>query len=375
MPPIEFTASGRGTIGLEWEVALVDLATRDLSSRAGEVLELVGGRKDGPIRGEYLTSMVELVTGVHETVPSAIDEMRGLLGQVVDAAASLNLGVLAAGTHPFARSTDVPVVQNDRYAVVSQRNAYWGRRMTICGTHIHVGVPAADLALPVVHGLARFYPYLLALSASSPFYEGEDTGFASHRTMLFQQLPTNGLPEPLESWGDFEAYAEELTRLGMISIPTEIRWDVRPAPRFGTVENRAPDAVPTLEELGCLAAWSQCLADVLMSDEGGELGTLPSWLVRENKWRAARYGLEADVITPVDDARIVPARVGVRHWLDRLRTPADRLGCTEYLLIAQRILDEGASYQRQRRVAATASDDLTVVVDALLDETRRSLTG
>lgn len=376
MAPIAFAPSARGTIGLEWEVALVDLGTRALSPRAGEVLALVGGGgKTDPIRGEYLASMVELVTGVHATVDRAVGDMRNLLAQVEDAAASLGLGVLAAGTHPFSRSDAVPVVDDPRYRVVAERNAWWGRRMAICGTHVHVGVPDRDLALPVVHGLARFHPYLLALSASSPFYEGEDTGFASQRTMLFQQLPTNGLPEALSTWAEFEAYADEIAGLGMISVPSEIRWDVRPAPRFGTVENRACDSVPTLEELGCLAAWSQCLTELILRDEETrrELGTLPPWLVRENKWRAARYGLEAEVITPVPGARLVPARVGVRHWVDRLRTVADELGCTGYLLVAERILQQGASHERQRRVAAGAAGDLAAVVDALLDETRRSL--
>ena len=183
---------------------------------------------------------------------------------------------------------------------MADRNQYWGHQMAICGTHVHVGVDHRDKALPITNGLARFYPYLLALSCASPFWEGEDSGYASQRTMLFQQLSTNGLPYPMRKWTEFEDYAEELFDSGMISTPSEIRWDVRPSPKFGTVENRTADSVPTFAELGCVAALTQCFAEYVSRSYAHDqtYESLSPWLVRENKWRAARYGMDASVITP-----------------------------------------------------------------------------
>lgn len=369
---VEFGAAGRGTVGLEWEMFLVDLETRELSPRAPEVLEALGAGKDTPVRGEYLSCMVELVTSVHTSIPDAVAELRGLLAGVQAEAGSRGLGVLASGSHPFSRAADQPVVDTPHYDVVRRRNAWWGRRMIVSGVHVHVAVGDADLAMPVTQGLARFYPYFLALSASSPFWEGEDTGFASQRTMMFQQLATNGLPADLHTWAEFESYAEELHSARMISKPTEIRWDVRPAPRFGTVENRIPDSSPTLTELGCVAAWTQVVAEYIMRETaaGRSLQWLSPWLVAENKWRAARYGLEAEVITPDPTARHLPLREGIHRLLDRLAPTASDLGCLTEFIHAEEILAHGASYERQRRVAAESGGDLVAVVDALLAENK-----
>ncbi len=372
MSPVPFGGSERGTLGLEWELALVDLETRELSGRAHEVLDAVGATDDGPIRGEYLATMVELVSGVHPRVGDAVAELSGHLDVVQDAAASLGLGVLAAGTHPFSVASEQQVVDKPHYEVVKQRNGWWGRRMIVSGTHIHVGVPRHDWAMPLVGAMARLYPLVLAASASSPFFEGEDTGFASQRTMLFQQLATNGLPWDLGTWAEFEAYADELVEVGMITVPTEIRWDIRPAPKFGTVENRVPDASPTLGELGCVAAWTQCIAEYTFRelDAGRHVAPLPQWLLRENKFRTARYGLDATVITPEPGRRQQPLRDVFGVWLGRLGGIAAELGCADELALAGVLLDEGASYERQRAVAAAHDGDLVAVVDALLEETR-----
>ncbi|WP_040159142.1 glutamate--cysteine ligase [Nigerium massiliense] len=367
---VEFADSARGTVGLEWEVALVDLTTRELTPRGHELLALLSD--DTRVSGEYLACMVELVSGVHSTIGDAVADLAEQLAEVQDAAASLGLGVLAAGTHPFSRGIDQEVVETPTYAVVKERNAWWGRRMIACGTHVHVGVDRRELAMPVTNGLARFYPHLSALSASSPFFEGEDTGFASQRTMLFQQLATNGLPYPFATWAEFEAYVAQLISVGMIKKPTEIRWDVRPAPRFGTVEARIADASPTLAELGCIAAWTQCLAVYGMqtADRGRAGASLPRWIVQENKWRAARYGLDADIILLTAGEKDVPLRTSLERWYERLTPVADDLGCRHELDLTPRILARGNSAERQRRVAASSDGDLVAVVDALLTETR-----
>lgn len=367
--PIDFARSETATIGVEWELALVERDGLGLSSRAPELVASLDPELRGSIRGEYLASMVELVTGVHDRVDDAVAELRSLLGRVLEAADRLELEVLATGTHPFTRGEDVPVVERAVYETVRERNAWWGRRMTICGTHVHFGLAERDAALPLVSGLADAAPLLIALSASSAFYEGEDTGFASQRTMLFQQLATNGLPPQLPDWPAFEARVAELAAAGIAATAHEIRWDVRPAPAFGTVETRVADASPTLAEVGCLVAWNACLAAELIEalERGERPRPLPRWARSENKWRAARYGLEAELITADG---LAPLRDELERGLDRLAPIAERLGCEHELGFARTLLRTGTSADRQREVASRAGGDLRAVVAQAAAETR-----
>ena len=352
---IDFAPSAQSSVGIEWELALVDLESGELVPAAEELLAACGGGEDRQIRREYLQNMIELVSGVHTRVSGAVEDLAGNFAVVQEAAAGLGVGLIGAGTHPFSRAADQRRFEGARYDVVAERNQYWGHQMAICGTHVHVGVDHQDKALPITTGLARFYPYLLALSCASPFWEGEDSGYASQRTMLFQQLSTNGLPYRMQKWSEFEDYAEELFDAGMISTASEIRWDVRPSPKFGTVENRTADSVPTFAELGCLAALTQCFAEYVSRSyaHNRTYESLSPWLVRENKWRAARYGMDADVITPNPARRQVPLREGLAQWLERLAPISRDLGCEAELAFAATIAERGASYQRQRAAGGT----------------------
>ncbi|MFZ0531004.1 MAG: glutamate--cysteine ligase [Propionicimonas sp.] len=347
---VDFAPSRQSSVGIEWEFALVDLATGELSPAAEPVLAACGGGEEEPIRREYLKNMIELVSGVHATVGDAVADLAANLVLVQRVIGPMGLGLIGSGTHPFSRSADQERFSGSRYDVVADRNQYWGRQMAICGTHVHVGVDHRDKALPVTNGLARFYPYLLAITCSSPYWEGEDTGYASQRTMIFQQLPTNGLPYPMTRWSEFEEYAEDLVDCGMISVPAEIRWDVRPSPKFGTVENRTADSVPTLAEIGALAALTQCFTEHVSRSYAHDQSyeSLPPWLVRENKWRAARYGMDADVIIPDRGKREVPLRHGLLQWIDRLTPIARDLGCVTELHFSAELAERGASYARQR---------------------------
>ncbi|HRA77108.1 MAG TPA: glutamate--cysteine ligase [Propionicimonas sp.] len=367
----EFARSARSSVGVEWELGLVDSATLELTPAAGPLLADLGAGEATPVRKEYLQSMVELVSGAHTRVGDAIADLADSLARTRAAADGLGVALLGSGCHPFSSAEAQKPFTGERYDRVKERTRYWGRQMAICGTHIHVGVTHRDQALPVTNGLARFYPFFLALSASSPFWEGVDSGYASQRTMLFQQLPTNGLPYRMTAWSEFEAYADELAECGMITVPGEIRWDVRPSPKFGTVENRTPDSVPTLGELGALAALTQCLAEYIVTDLEGprEVEDLPPWLVKENKWRAARYGLDAEVITPDHGKRVQPLRDYLYEWLERLIPVSRRLGCADELAFCEQLAIRGASYERQVARAAAAGGDLREVVSLLLVET------
>jgi glutamate---cysteine ligase / carboxylate-amine ligase len=363
---IDFAPSAQSSVGVEWELALVDLPTGELSARAEEVLDACDADETTPIRKEFLKNMVELVSGVHTRIPDAVADLAEQLRILNTALGPLGLGVIGSGTHPFSRSAAQERFVGARYDLVAERNGYWGQQMAICGTHVHIGVDHKEKALPLTCGLARFYPYLLAVSCSSPFWEGQDTAYASQRTMLFQQLSTNGLPYPMQSWAEFEAYADDLIACGMINVASEIRWDVRPSPKFGTVENRTADSLPTLAELGCVAALTQCFAEHISRayEQDHAVEQLAPWLVRENKWRAARYGLDAEVIIPEGGRREVPLREGLLNWVERLAPISRDLGCDRELAFAAELTERGASYERQR---ATGSPQAALAL--LLAET------
>lgn len=368
---IKFGQSRMSTIGIEWELAVVDSTTLEQVPAADLLLERLDDPVDGPIRREYLSSMIELVSSVHSTVDDAVAELQHHLEYALNILEPHGFSLLGAGAHPFGNPAHQIPRSKPQYRRVTDRNGWWGKQMAINGLHIHTGIDKREKALPIVYGMARFTPYFIALSASSPFWMGEDTEFASNRTMIFQQLPTNGLPYHMQSWDELEKFASQLEGIGMIQSPSEIRWDVRPS-EWGTVENRTMDSVPTLFEVGALTAFSQCLVErmsrALAVDE--EISRLPFWFMRENKWRAARYGLAADVITPRDDAYVTHADEGIAYWLDELEGIADELGCATQMADVGKLLKGGPSYLRQRRTYA-ATGDVVEVTRAMVEEMRR----
>jgi carboxylate-amine ligase len=291
-----------------------------------------------------------------------------MIRRVRPLAAELGVDLYSAGTHPFAAWSRQLLTPGPRYEELIARTQWWGRQMLIWGVHVHVGVPR-DHAMPIVSALLNHYPHLQALSASSPIWAGQDTGYASNRAMMFQQLPTAGLPFQFGEWGQFEGYVEDLCTTGVIDQVDEIRWDVRPAPHLGTVEVRICDGVSTLDEMRALVALTHCLVVDLSArlDRGEELPTLPPWHVQENKWRAARYGLDAWVVT--DDRSHERLLLEDLHdLLARLAPVARRLGCEHELGLVEEIPRRGASYQRQRKVAAETGGDLVAVVDSVVRE-------
>ncbi|MFT4289008.1 glutamate--cysteine ligase [Nocardioides sp.] len=373
---IAFHASPEPTLGVEWELALVDRASRDLVNNAPHLFARAKARMADPSRvhAEFMRNTVELVTGVCGTVPEAIGDLRQTLESVVPACDELGIDLLGAGTHPFASWSSQVLSPGPRYEKLVDRTQWWGRQMLIWGVHVHVGLPAPERVMPVLAGLLTYYPHFQALSASSPIWAGVDTGYASNRAMMYQQLPTAGLPFQFETWEQFESFTADQTTTGVIEDVSEIRWDVRPSPRLGTLENRICDGVATFEELGALVALAHCLVVDLdtRASAGEPLTTLPPWHVQENKWRAARYGLDAIVILDADSAER-PVTEDLADLLDRLAPTAERLGCGAELAAVAGLVSGGASYQRQRRVLASTGGDLVAVVDSVVRELRASL--
>lgn len=367
---IEFADSLEPTLGVEWEFALVDKQSRDLVNAASELFDL-GLQRHGPeprIHKELLRNTVELTTGICRTVGEAVGELASMIDLVRPLADELGVDLYSAGTHPFAEWSHQLLTPGHRYEELIARTQWWGRQMLIWGVHVHVGV-RKDHVMPIVSALLKWYPHLQALSASSPIWAGTDTGYASNRAMMFQQLPTAGLPFQFESWSDFEHYAQDLITTGVIEEINEIRWDVRPAPHLGTVEVRICDGVSTLTEMRALVALTHCLVVDLSDrlDRGEKLPHLPPWHVQENKWRAARYGLDAWIILDEhSNERLM--QDDLHELVEHLAPVAERLGCAAELALVEEIPRRGASYQRQREVAARTNGDLVAVVDSVVRE-------
>lgn len=373
---IDFARSEADTLGVEWEIALVDGQSAELRSVAQEVLDGVkaaGGLDQDDehprVTQELLTNTVELVTGVHTSVAGARAELATTLDEVRKVTDPLGVELYCAGSHPFAQPTSQPVTDKDRYAKLIDRTQWWGRQMVIYGVHVHVGIDQAAKALPIVDGLINYQPHLLALSASSPYWNGESTGYASQRSLMFQQLPTGGLPFHFDQWGEYEQYVSDMMHTGVVDELNEIRWDVRPVPRFGTVEMRICDGLDSLHDVAAIAALTQCLVSDMSAqlDAGRHIPVMNPWFRVENKWRAARYGLDAIII--LDSAG--HERLVTEHLADeltRLTPTARRLGCEAELASVWDIVTEGAGYQRQCATAATHDGDLRHVV---LENTRR----
>jgi YbdK family carboxylate-amine ligase len=374
---IPFRSSERASLGVEWELQLVDRQTRQLTAGAVEILEEMrpeGALEHPKAKHELLQSTIEIITGVCSTVAEAKADLAGTLAEVRVAAERRGLGLMCAGTHPITDWQTQQISPKERYLQLVEKMQWLARRLQIFGVHVHVGVRAPEKVIPMVNALTQYVPHFLALSASSPFWVGCDTGLASARSKVFEGMPTAGLPYQLSGWDRFEEYMETLISTHAIESVREVWWDIRPHPDFGTVELRICDGLPTLEEIGAVAALSQCLVEQFDTqlDRGYILPVTASWVLQENKWRAARYGLDADIV--VDEKGTVrPVRQAITDLVEELVPTARRLGCEAELADVERILAVGASYQRQRAVAAAHDGDLTAVVDSLLAELRDGL--
>lgn len=388
---IVFNPSRGATLGVEWELQLVDAATRRLRQDAREVLaalpslsasgqgipgQAAGGTgASGPVaagpaklRHELMESTVEAVTDVCQTVAEAQRDLAATVGALRAAARPFGLEIACTGTHPISDWRDAETSPTQRYADLVEQMQWLARRIQTFGVHVHVGVTDGAKVIPIVNALAGYLPHFLALTASSPFWSGADTGLASTRAVVFGELPTAGPPHLLDDWTAFEDYMDTLLRAGTIRSIKEVWWDVRPHPEFGTVEIRMFDGIPTLREVGMATALCQSLVTLFdqQLDRGYTLPRPAAWVVRDNKWRATRYGLDAIVITD-DSGHTAPLRDEVYELVAELEPVAARLGCADELKVAGEVLEHGAPYERQRAIRA-GGGTLEDVVDATILE-------
>lgn len=371
---LPFARSERSSVGIEWELALVDKDSGDLRQVAQTVLDAVeppDGTQHPHIRQELLLNTVEVVSGVCRTVGDAGRDLEAAIEEIRVLTDPLRVELMSAGTHPFARWAQQKVTDKERYATLIDRTQWWGRQMLIYGVHVHVGIEDRAKVLPISRAMLGYFAHLQSLSASSPFWGGKDTGYASNRALMFQQLPTAGLGFQFETWEQLEGYVGDMMHTGVIDQFDEVRWDLRPSPRFGTLETRICDGATNLTEVLALAALNHCLVEHLSTllDEGKELPTIPAWFAQENKWRSARYGMDAIIILDrAGNEELVTEAVS--KLLVELEPVAARLGCLAELDDVRLILRRGASYQRQRAVARRNGGELDAVVRALVAEMR-----
>jgi carboxylate-amine ligase len=369
---IRFNGSPRPTLGVEMELELVDAETRELASAATPLLATLGADQVGGLhpraKHELLESTVEIVTGVCDDVAAARADLAATLAEVRTAASAAGLRLLCSGTHPFSSWHAQEISPDPRYARLIEQMQWPARRLQIFGIHVHVGVASGEKAVTIANALCAYIPHFVAMSASSPYWMGRDTGMASCRSKIFEALPTTGVPLPLAGWAEFEKFMTTLIAARAITSIREVWWDIRPHPDFGTVELRICDGAPTLLEVTAIAALGQCL--VASMDERIDAGDPPPvpapWIVRQNKWRAARYGVDAELIVDEHGA-LRPLVDDLADLVDRLMPVADRLGCPGELALAAVIAERGPSYVRQRRVVADGGS-LVAVVDQLVDE-------
>lgn len=348
----DFARSPNSTLGVEWEICVIDPESRDLVPRAAEVIDEVHARHpETRLEREFLQNTIELVTPICANTSEAIAALTLDMDNVRDVAESKGLKLWAGGGHPFTDFREQPLSPKNTYEEIINRTQYWGKQMLLWGVHCHVGVSHEDKVWPIINAVMTKYPHLLAISASSPAWEGLDTGYASNRTMLYQQLPTAGMPYQFASWDEWVAFMRDQQTSGVINHTGSMHFDVRPAAKWGTIEVRISDATSNLRELAAVVALTHCLVVYYdrMLEAGEQLPTLQPWHVAENKWRGARYGLDAEVITSraTDEAWV---RDELAQLVSDLTPTARDLNCEAELKLVEEILDRGAGYQRQRDI-------------------------
>ena len=363
---LAFGRSAPFSLGVEEELQLVSAESYDLVSRYGEIAEAAD---DDRVKPELMQSTAEVVTGVARTVEEVIADVAELRRRVAAAAAERGARISSAGTHPFARWEHQDITEEERYARLVEKMQWVAERELIFGLHVHVGIATAEAAIGVANAMRTWVPELLALSGNSPFWQGRDTGLASARSKVFDSFPRSGLPPAFGSWEEFELLVERGARTNSFPDYTYIWWDVRPHPRLGTIEIRACDGQTRLESVAALVALVQSLVATLVErfERDGRLPTEAITLIAENKWRAARYGLDANLIWLARDEER-PAREAVAELLELARPAAHRLGCESELGGVEAICRRGSGADEQRFVRQEA-DSLLALVQWLVEQT------
>ena len=370
------------TIGVEEEYLLVDRQTRGLvvdppESLIGECEELCGPQ----VTPELLRSQIEVGTKVCNNVQEARADLARLRSGIIEVAGRHGLAPVAASTHPFSRWVEQKHTRKDRYDSLTAEMQGAARRLLICGMHVHVGIDDDELRIDLMNQMSYFLPHLLALSCSSPFWDGRDTGLKSYRLTIFDALPRTGLPERFQSYAEYQRHIDILINAGLIEDSTKIWWDLRPSGRFPTLETRIMDVCTRLDDAIALAALLICILRMLyrlrLSNQRWRHYT--SMLIRENRWRAMRYSFDEGMID-FAKGRLVPFEELLDEIMALTSEDAEALGCETEVAHVRDILSRGTSAHRQLKThelcaAAGNSQEecLKAVVDTLIEDTAEGL--
>ncbi len=367
------------TIGIEEEYLLVSRDTRDLApDPPAEMVEECGRELDaGAVSPEFLRAQIEVGTRVCTTVGEARQSLGTLRRRVADVAGHYGLAPLAASTHPFAQWDNLKHTEKDRYAVLAHDLQAVVRRLVICGMHVHVGIEDPELRIDLLNQASYFLPHMLALSTSSPFWRGVDTGLKSYRISVFKELPRTGLPQKFESWGEYQRHVDVLVGAGLMEDASKLWWDIRPSCRFPTLEMRISDVCTRIDDACAIAALYVCLLRMLwrLRRNNQRWRIYARMLIDENRWRAQRYGIDEGLVD-FGKGRVVAYPELLDELLHMLAEDAEALGCTAELTHARAILEHGTSAHHQTRIhreslaaGASGEDALKAVVDWLMAET------
>jgi len=371
------------SIGIEEEYFLVGRASRDMAAKptadmVAECQALLGRDQVSP---ELLRSQIEVQTCVCLDMAQARAELARARKGVAQVAASHDLAVMAASTHPFADWDRQVPTPKDRYTTIARDLQAPGRRLVICGMHVHVALDDDELRIDLMNQAAYFLPHLLALSTSSPFWRATDTGMKSYRTSVFREIPRTGLPENFESWGEYARRVGQLTGAGLIEDPTKLWWDVRPSHRFPTLEMRVTDICTNLDHAIAIAALWRCLLRMLwrLRRDNKRWRIYPRMLIEENRWRAQRYGVDEGLVD-FGKERVVPYAELLDELIELVAEDARALGCEAEVASARSILADGTSahgqladYRRAKDQGADHHEALVAVVDGLVEATTKGL--
>lgn len=342
------------------EFQVLDKSTLQLTPRASEILNAIDSQR---LTHEFFQSTLEVVTGVCKDVHEADKDLRESIRKVNDTASRLGLCFASTGTHPQADYRERLITDSPRYGELIDRNQWLIRRMAVYGMHVHIGMRSGDECIRYNNFFLHFVPHLIALSASSPYWQKMDTGLASCRPTMYEALPTAGMPYIVKNWKEFEKLVQFLTRADAIRSLKDLWWDLRPSPGWGTLELRICDVPASQREMLGLVAFIHCLAH-WFHDHHEEWGKahapIRRWIFRENKWRAIRYGLDASVIVS-RTGKTRALRKDMAMWIKELAPYAERLGYQAFMSVIPDLLKYGNSAQRQRKKFAERGDLLDVV--------------
>ncbi len=365
MSTVHFTANDKPTLGVELEVQLIDPETFELKNCILDVLKNVPEEFRNSIKPEIMQSYLEINTKVCDTVADAEEDLRKKVKVADEAAASVGARLLWGATHPFSAWHKQLLTPDERYKRLCENLQDTARRLVTFGLHVHVGVDSGDKAVMICDRIMRHLPTLLALSANSPFWNGRNTGLHSQRSKVMESLPTAGLPPMMRNWSEYVWLIRHLVDTKFIETIREIWWDVRPHHNFGTVEVRICDMPSDLKTVLGITALIQCLVHALSEeiDEGTYQFDCHPLMVRQNKWRACRHGLEASLVDA--NHQTYPAREVIKNLIGILRENAQTLRCEEYLQFAYDCAEELGGSQKQLATYQRTEDFREVAKDLL----------